>query len=286
MMVQNNNFDRLSLLRQHLYAHGPCSIQDLVDAVGASPATIRRDLLRLEEEGLIERVHGGARIVERAGTELNFEVREQTELGNKRLVGDAAYNLLRPGTTEFFDNGTTVLQLAKRLRLDPLPITVFTDGLRVAQELANVPAVKVGMLGGHLKPESMSLLGPLAEAALNGLWFDQLFMGVNALGQDGRIYSLDPTGASLNQCMLARSAERHILTDSSKFDRQAPYLVAPLTEATSLITDEHLPDPWRRRLAEFDVKLIIAGKSTEQGNQDGGNIPRSTPSLIRDENGE
>src|ERR1700693_4945331 len=106
------------MLRQHLYAHGPTSIQDLANVVGTSLATVRRDLQRLEEEGHIQRVHGAARIVERAGTELSFEFREQKNLGNKRLIADAAYRLLKADTTVFFDNGTTVLQLAKRIRLN------------------------------------------------------------------------------------------------------------------------------------------------------------------------
>jgi DeoR/GlpR family transcriptional regulator of sugar metabolism len=254
-----NSLDRLSLLRQHLYAHGPSSIQELANAVGASLATIRRDLHRLEEKGLIERVHGGARMVERAGSELSFELREQKNLVSKRQIADAAYAMLRPGTTVFFDNSTTVLQIAKRIRLGPLEMTVFTDGLRVVQELANIPGIKVGMLGGHLNPESMSLLGPLAEAMLDGLWFDQLYMGANAIAQDGRIYSPQLTGASLNRRMLARSAERHVVADSSKFGRQGTYVVAPLTEMTSVVTDEHLPETCRSGFLELGAKVVIAG---------------------------
>ena len=256
-----DSFDRQTLLRQHLYAHGTSSVQDLAEAAGASLATIRRDLQRLEEEGLVQRVHGGARIVERSGTELSFELREQDNIGSKRLIAEAAYGLLRPGSTVFFDNGTTVLQLARRIRLDPLAITVFTDGLRIAQELANLSGVTVGMLGGHLLPERMSLVGPLAEAMLHGLWFDQLYLGANTIKQDGCIYSLESPGASLNQHMLARSAERHIMVDSTKFDRPGTYVVAPLADMTSLITDEHLSELWRHRLEELGVKLAIAGTS-------------------------
>jgi DeoR family fructose operon transcriptional repressor len=258
-MAMQYNLDRLTLLRQHLYAHGLSSIQDLAKAVGASLATIRRDLNHLEEAGLIQRVHGGARIVERAGTEMRFELREQENHDKKLMIAEAAYSLLRPGTTVFFDNGTTVLQLARRIRLDPLPITVFTDGLRIAQELANLPGVSVGMLGGHLLPERMSLLGPLAEAMLDGLWFDQFFLGVITIRPDGRIYSHELAGASLNQHVLARSSERHVVADSSKFDRPGTYVVTPLSEVTSLITDGQLSEAWRRRLGELGVKLTIAG---------------------------
>lgn len=265
-MALQSSVDRLSQLRQHLYAHGPSSIQDLAQLTGASLATVRRDLDQLEEEGLIQRVHGGARIVERPGAELNFELRESKNLVQKRLIAEAAYSLLRPGTTVFFDNGTTVLQLAKRVRLDPLPITVFTDGLRVAQELAGIPGINVAMLGGNLKSESMSLLGPLAEAALDGLWFDQLFMGVNAIAPDGRIYSLDLAGANLNQRMLARSAELHIVADSSKFERTAPYAVAPLTDATSVITDDQLTAPARHKLGELGIQLVLARNTAGQNN--------------------
>src|SRR4051812_41599268 len=126
---------RLDAIRSHLYAHGFSSIQALADSVGASLATIRRDLQVLEQDGAIDRVHGGARIAEGSSVEVAFQERAKRNLGAKRAIAAAAYARLAPHATIFLDAGTTVLQLARLIRLNPMPLRIFTNGLPVAQEL-------------------------------------------------------------------------------------------------------------------------------------------------------
>lgn len=247
---------RLDAIRSHLYAHGFSTIQALADAVGASLATIRRDLQVLEREGAIDRVHGGARIAEGSSVELAFQERAKRNLAAKRAVAAAAYKLLVPHATVLLDAGTTVLQLARLIRLNPLPLRIFTNGLPVAQELLNVPSIEVSLLGGQLRSENASVVGPQAEEMLNSLWFDQLFLGVSAIGNDGAIYSVDNAEASLNRCMLARAEQRFLLSDSSKFGAMATYRVAPLT-AVRIVTDGKLATDWRGRLADLGVDATI-----------------------------
>jgi DeoR/GlpR family transcriptional regulator of sugar metabolism len=255
--------ERLDAIRSHLYAHGYSSIQALADSVGASLATIRRDLQVLEREGAIDRIHGGARIAEGSSVEVAFQERAKRNLAAKRGIAAAAYEALKPHATVFFDAGTTVLQLARLIRVNPLPLRIFTNGLAVAQEFLHVPNVEVAVLGGQLRSENASIVGPQAEAMLEALWFDQLFLGVSAIGADGAIYSIDIAEASLNQRMLARSAERYLLADSSKFGTMATYRVAPLA-AARVVTDARLPSEWRARLADMGVEATIveAGNAT------------------------
>jgi DeoR/GlpR family transcriptional regulator of sugar metabolism len=255
--------ERLNAIRRHLYAHGPSTIQDLAEAVGTSLATLRRDLTTLEDEGIIDRVHGGARLAEGSTVEVAFEHRENHNLEAKRAIANTVFELLKPHTTVFFDASTTVLQLVRRLRIDPVPVTVFTNGLSVAQALLDVPRVRVMTLGGQVRNENASIIGPHAEAMLDRLWFDQLFLGAGAINQDGTIYSVDLAEASLNAKMLARSTDRHLLVDSSKFGTIATYAVAPVTAATHVISDSALPIEWRQRLQNLAVNLILA--SAEAG---------------------
>ena len=251
--------DRLNAIRHHLYTHGPSTNLELVAAIGASMATLRRDLNVLEEEGVIDRVHGGARLAAGSSVEVAFEEREKENLSAKRVIAEAAFERLKPRSTIFLDAGTTVLQLARRLRIAPMPITVFTNGLAVVQELLNVPKIRVMILGGQVRPENASIVGPHAEAMLDRLWFDQLFLGAGAIGADETIYSIDLEEATLNARMLARSAERFILADARKFGRAATYAVGPLTSATHLIVDAAVSAEWRQRLANIGIKLLIAG---------------------------
>src|SRR5689334_1164349 len=248
--------ERLDAIRSHLYTRGFSDIQSLAESVGASPATIRRDLTVLERQGAIDRVHGGARIAEGSSVEVAFQERAKRNLAAKRAIAAAAYELLRPHATVFLDAGTTVLQLARLIRINPLPLRIFTNGLAVAQEFLNVPNLEVGVLGGHLRSENASLVGPQAEAMLESLWFDQLFLGVSAIGPDGAIYSVDSAEASLNKRMLARAAQSFVLADSSKFGAMATYRVAPLNVAR-VVTDTNLPAEWRSRFGEMKVDSML-----------------------------
>ena len=141
-----------------------------------------------------------------------------------------AYGLLRPHTTIFLDAGTTVLQLARRLRVEPLPLTIFTNGLAVAQDLVNVEGLSVNLLGGQLRNENLSMVGPYAERLLGEFWFDQLYLGTSAVRGDAQMYTLNPAEASLNRAMIARTSQAVLLADASKFGSSAPYAVAPIAE--------------------------------------------------------
>lgn len=256
--------ERLDAIRSHLYSHGFSTIPALAEAVGASLATIRRDLQVLEREGAIDRTHGGARIAEGSSVEMAFQQRAKRNLAAKRAIAAAAYDLLTPHATVFLDAGTTVLQLALLVRVNPMPLRIFTNGLAVAQEFLNVPNLEVSLLGGQLRSENASTVGPQAEDALRSLWFDQLFLGVSAIGPDGAIYSVDSAEANLNRCMLGRAAQRYLLADSTKFGTMATYRVGPLTDAR-VITDSGLGSKWRGLLADMGVEATIAGGPSAQG---------------------
>ena len=249
---------RLDTIRDHLYAHGASTAEQLAIAVGSSVATIRRDLVLLERQGIVDRSFGSVRIASGAGVELAFDVRERQGIAQKRAIAARAYDLLRPHSAVFLDAGTTVLQLARLLRVSPIPLGVFTNGLAVAQELMHVAKLRVTLLGGALRSENASVVGPAAEAMLDRLWFDQLFLGVTAVGDDGYIYSLDPAEASLNERMIERSAAVAVMADSGKFGRRATHRVAPLTPSIRVLTDPDLSPIHRRRLAEAGVDVTFA----------------------------
>jgi DeoR/GlpR family transcriptional regulator of sugar metabolism len=155
----------------------------------------------------------------------------------------------------FLDAGTTVLQLAHLLRVNPIPMTVVTNGLIVAQRLMNVPKLRVSLIGGQLRNENASLVGPAAELALDRLWLDQLFLGAGAIGDDHKIYSLDSAEASINEHMIGRSASTIVLADASKFGRRSTFLVAELDSRMSVISDSSLPEEEQSELRRAGVKL-------------------------------
>ncbi len=252
-------FDRITAIRQHLFAHGHSTIAEIADAVEASEPTVRRDLVLLEGDGVIVRTHGGARIAENTSHEIGFESREQINLAAKRCIAEAAYRRLGPGMSVFLDAGTTVLQLARLIRLSPLELRVFTNCLSVAQHLMTVPEVNITLLGGILRPQNSSMVGPLAEEALSRLWFDTLFLGAGAVGPDCNIYSADPQEARINALMVERTDTSIVLADAEKFGARLTYRVLDVADVTAVISDHTLPAEWSRRLDDKNVQFELAG---------------------------
>lgn len=249
--------DRATAIRTHLFTKGFSSVGEIAGAVGVSEPTIRRDLLELEASGVITRSHGGARIAESAGAEVAFDAREQINLAPKRSIGEAAYQMLVPDSTVFLDAGTTALQLARRLRLNPVRLRVFTNCLAVAQILMPVSDLTVTLLGGLLRPQNASVVGLLAEEALEKLWFDQLFLGVGAIADTGEISSADDQEARLNWRMVARATEVVVLGDADKFGRRLTYRVGQLGLGMRVISDQRLSEGWRKRLFEWGCDLQV-----------------------------
>lgn len=232
---------RAAEISAYLFDHGQTPVARLADALGASLATVRRNLAEMEAQGLIQRLHGAAQLASGARSEAGFRSREGVNLAAKRAIALAAYQQIRPGQTLLLDAGTTVLQLARQIRIAPLPLTVVTNGLTVAQELADVAQVRLCLLGGHLRPGHLSVVGPLAEQMLGGLWVDQAFLGASAIAADGTISSFDADEARLNACMARRAGQVTVVADHAKLDRRATYSVLTLTSAQTLITDRAPP---------------------------------------------
>ncbi len=250
--------DRAAAIRQHLYSKGYSSVGEIAEAVGASEPTVRRDLLAMEEAGAVVRTHGGARIAETSGAEVAFESREHINLAAKRAIGDAAYDLLRPDMAVFLDAGTTVLQVARRLRLHPIPLRVFTNCLPVAQTLLPVADLTVTLLGGTLRPQNASMVGMLAEEALNRLWFDLLFLGVGAISTDGDIFSSDEQEAQINRKMLTRTDCPVVMADADKFGRRLTFQVAPLLASSHVITERGLTLAAQKLLRDIGCAVTLA----------------------------
>ncbi|PWV90514.1 DeoR family transcriptional regulator [Phyllobacterium myrsinacearum] len=250
--------DRAQAIRQFLFSNGSSSIGAIALAVGTSIPTLRRDLIELEEQGVVVRTHGGARLADQFEVEVAFEQREAQALTAKRAIGDLAHDMLRPGSSVFLDSGTTVLQLARRIRVNPMPLNVFTNCLPAAQMLIDVPEVKVTLLGGQLRKENSSVVGPLAEDMLGRLWFNQLFLGAGAIADDGAMSSIDENEARLNSVMVSRAENRILLADSGKFGSRLTYQVALLTDVQSVVTDAALPKEWVERIQTMRVDLRLA----------------------------
>lgn len=250
---------RQNEIRDYLFDQGETPVHELADAVGASLATLRRDLTEMEKTGLVERTHGAARIANSGQQEAAFAHRETANLAAKRAIANAAFELVTPGSMIFLDAGTTVLQLARRIMLARIPITLVTNGLVLARELAQAPEVNLIVLGGRLRAENMSTTGPGAMAMLETFWFDHLFLGASAISKDGWLSSFDAEEAQLNQHMTQRAGSVSVLADHSKFASRAAYSVLKLDHHQRLVTDARLVGEFADYANQVGLEITVAG---------------------------
>jgi DeoR/GlpR family transcriptional regulator of sugar metabolism len=219
----------------------------LVDELGVSEDTIRRDLRELAAHGLVQRVHGGA--LPPAPQSGSFADRRRTAPQAKVALADAAVRLLAGARVVLLDGSTTNLELARRLPADR-SCTVLTNSPPIAATLADHPAVEVVVIGGRLDKSAQVTVGAVAVDFIRSLRADACVLGVCALHPEVGLSTDDLEEAHVKRAMVAASADVIALATADKLRAASPYLVAPVAELTHLVSDADAPDelvdPYRR----------------------------------------
>lgn len=228
----------LDLLEQD----GRLTVGDLVERFGVSSVTVRTDLDALASTGALVRSHGGA--VRRLDPVQDYPIsfKDSIHHAEKARIGQAAAQLIQPGQTVIFDSGTTTLQVARHLRHRGLKgVTVVTNALNIANELAEVSDLSLIMVGGILRHLSNSFVGPQADRMLSQLHADHFFLGVDGLDPEFGPTTPDPLEAQLNSLMLKISTEVTVVADSSKIGKRSLSAIGGITSVYRLITDNRIP---------------------------------------------
>ncbi|MFL0410015.1 DeoR/GlpR family DNA-binding transcription regulator [Microbacterium paludicola] len=235
---------------------GAVAVADLAAELGASEATLRRDLADLDAQGLLRRVHGGARRAELRGLEQPFGARAGSNPDGKRRIGQAAAALLAPGEAVVLDSGTTAVEVAHAMR--ELSVRVVPLSLPAMTVLAEGARVRVTAPGGELRPGEHSFTGPLTQRTLSGLRFDTAVISPCALSLEGGATAYDTDDAAVKQAAMASAERRILLCDATKWGRSAFAAIADLSSFDILVTD-HQPTPEESALLEESrVDVVIA----------------------------
>lgn len=217
--------------------HGRVTVEDLARRFGTSVVTIRIDLTALETAGALTRTRGGA-LLRREDDDLPLVVKQTLHHPEKTRIARAAVALIEDGETVILDSGTTTAEIAKQIRsLNVKSINVITNALNIAMLLADVPTVRLIMLGGYLRSESNSLSGHLAENAINSLRADRLFLGADGLDPAIGLMTPHMAEAQLNARMIQISRQVVAVTDASKLGRRNVSVIAKVEQIHMLITD-------------------------------------------------
>ncbi|TKR29513.1 DeoR family transcriptional regulator [Luteimonas gilva] len=252
-----NTRQRRQQIMQMLVEHGNVQVAELSERFGVSSVTIRADLTHIESQGLATRNHGGASLVRTPPQEQDIREKDALNLPRKERIGALAAQLVKPGDNILIDSGSTTMALARHLRAHR-DLTVMTNGLNIAWELAGAPHVKLLLTGGVLHPSSLSLHGSQAEASLHSYGFDTLFLGVDGLDLQFGLTTHQEAEASLNHRMVERSRRIVVLTDASKFGRVSLHRIAKLDEIHAIITDDGISAEYREGLQRLGIDVIVA----------------------------
>jgi len=249
--------ERRRRMMEILDAQERATVEELVDRFGVSAVTIRGDLDALTATGAIVRSHGGALKRVEASDE-PIDVKETLHHAEKTRIARAALAMIRDGETIILDSGTTTVEIARQIRSSELrSLNVVTNALNIAMELANLPHVRVIMIGGLLRPMAYTLVGPSAENALRGLNADRVFLGVDGLDPEIGLMTPDVLEAKLNAIMIEIAREVVVVADSSKFQRRSLSVIAKLDKVHKLITDDAAPPEIAAALRARNVEVVL-----------------------------
>jgi DeoR/GlpR family transcriptional regulator of sugar metabolism len=232
------------------------SVEALAEELGYSKATIRRDLQELEDQGLIERSHGGAVPVTSVGHEQAYGQKEVQNLDAKRAIAERAVAEITEGQVVFFDAGTTTMQVAQNAPKDGSMLAV-TNSPRLAVELGKEDN-DVKLTGGTLRRRTRSLVGPTAESFLERTNFDLLFLGANAVDVESGLTTPNEEEARVKELMVQRASRVVLVADASKIGERSFVTFADLSDVDLFVTAGEIDDEVRERFEAEDVTLVVA----------------------------
>lgn len=248
---------RMAAILDAVAERGEVSLASLAELFGTSPATMRRDLTVLADQGLLVRTHGGAKM---GGSlaEMPVALRDtRFQDAKRRIAREAAARIPRERHAVAMSGGTTTAGVARELT-SHTDLTIVTNSLSIAGLVAVHPRLRVVMTGGILRPQSLELVGVLAEGAFTAVNVGTAILGADGISASAGVTTHDETEARTNHAMVAKAQRTIVVADGSKIGRAALARMADMSEVDLLISDDSAdPDELARiRAAGVEVVLV------------------------------
>ena len=255
MSIEISAPERQQRLLRFIEQQQRVTVNQIVARFEVSLATARRDLEVLADQGKVQRVHGGAIAARQALPEPPVLQRTAEQSSEKVRIGQATADLIHDGETVFLSSGTTVLEVARRVR-GKRNLTVITNSLLVVNELADAHDITVICLGGLLRHSEMSLLGHLTELALSELRADKVILGIRAIDAVQGLTSAHLPETMTDRAILKIGREAIVVADHTKCATVSTAVVAPITSIHLLVTDADAPQDFVQALQAQGVQVL------------------------------
>ena len=255
--MSSNITERHQLILQKLEDTGSVDVLELSKEHQVSLVTIRKDLKSLEEKHLLFRSHGKAIATNPYIKEYHVNEKEKINSEEKNRIATIAGSTLKPSDCIIIASGTSVIEFAKQIKNIP-ELTVLTASLNTALILSENPNIDVMQLGGLVRKNSSSVIGPIGEKMLSQFTFTKLFLGVDGIDIDYGLTTTNAMEASLNKAMIKAAHKIIVLADSSKFGKKGFGRICGLNEVDQIITDDGIPIKMKNKLIEQGIDILIA----------------------------
>ena len=252
--------ERQKIIHGIIKKNGAVTISRLVSEFGVSTETARRDLLAMEKEGILRRVHGGAVAIGEIMHRMPLEERSHSFSREKIMLAKAAADLVEEGEIIGIDAGSTAVPFAEELAKRFSSLTVVTYSYDVFEVLSKCQGIKVILIGGDYNSNERYFGGPLALNALDTVYMKKAFIIPMAVSLENGISGFSQDFCTLSNKMMEHSDEVVILADSSKFEKRALYKRSETKSEYTYVTDGELSDEIKRLYYENGIKIIIGEK--------------------------
>lgn len=233
------------------------TITELSGRFGVSEITARRDLKELEDQGFVERAHGGVVYLSEKPVEPPIIKRQQEQREAKIKIGKAAAALVEDGESVFISSGSTTMVAARFLK-DRAGLTVVTNALSVVNELAPYQDLNVIVLGGMLRPTELSMIGHITQQALREVRVDKVFFGIRGIDLEAGLTNDYMPEILTDRAVLDMGSQVILVADHSKLGRIASAFVAPVNRISTLVTDEKADQDLVDSIRKIGIEVIVA----------------------------
>lgn len=252
--------ERRNMILEKLQTEKRVVVSELSQMFDVSEETIRRDLDKLEKEGLATKSYGGAVINEDVSIDLPFNIRKNQNVAGKQKMAEIAASLVQDGDHIFLDASTTAVFIAKALK-DRERLTVITNSMEILLELSDVSGWNIISTGGVMKEGYLAFFGSKTEESIRSFYADKVIISCKALDHSWGIMESQEAFGTTKKAMMASGRKKILVLDSTKFDQTAFSVAGNLRDVDIVVTDKRPSEKWLQDFAEMEIECRYPEKA-------------------------
>ena len=247
--------ERRNIILEKLQDEKKVVVSELSELFGVSEETIRRDLDKLDKEGLATKTYGGAVLAENNNADMPFNVRKKKNMQGKKIIADIIAALITDGDHLIMDPSTTAVSIVKALK-GKKRLTIVTNSIEVLVELADASGWDVISTGGTLRENYLALVGPKALESINSFNADKVILSCKGIDMEKGITDANEMFSQVKKAMLHSASQRILAADYTKFEKVAFSQICEVADIDMVVTDVRPSDAWMEYFKDKGIDCL------------------------------